>query len=220
MKPRNEKFPTAPPVYRPAPVPRVLQPRMAQSSTRGERARENTTSTWKNLKKPSLQMKVNAAPGVTHRGPAPVAPPVYRPQPTPHVLQKKVRPGIGPAQAHVYRPDTKMPTAPKVYRVERTRVAQPKRIAPPPAIQKANAAVVQRAELSLLAAGGAAATGILAVAAIGYGLLHCLRGRPDQDVPAGPPGLGGAGGVPAALPAHQPVVDPGDGGGGGEGGEG
>src|SRR5262245_1704145 len=159
-----------------------------------------------NAKKPAVQMKVNAAFAPGRRGHGPVAPAVYRPQPTPLVLQKKARPGVGSVQAHLYQPTPKKPAAPPVYRVEPTRVAQPKRIAPPPAIQKANSAVVQRAEIGLLAAGGIAAGGALAVAAIGYGLLHCFRGRQDQDDPAGPPAMGGGGGVAAALPVLPPVV--------------
>jgi hypothetical protein len=56
---RKPKPPVAPPVYRPQPVPRVLQRKVATTGPRDQAK------------------------------PAPVAPPAYRPQPTPKVLQTK-----------------------------------------------------------------------------------------------------------------------------------
>src|ERR1044071_5552062 len=58
----------------------------------------------------------------------PVAPPAYRPQPVPKVLQKK--------SALVSKPETnqatRKPVAPPVYRPEVKKTLQPKVIAPPP----------------------------------------------------------------------------------------
>jgi len=86
----------------------------------------------------------------------PAAPPVYRPQPTPLVLQKKERPGAKPS---VITSQQKKPIAPPVYRPEPKRVAQPKAIA-----HKPDGAVVQRAESFF----GTWMLGALAYAALNY----------------------------------------------------
>lgn len=168
-----------------------------------------------NVKKPLVQMKVNATSGRGPRGHTPVAPAIYRPQPMPKVLQKKAPPAGGPIQSPVYRPELKTPAAPPIYRIDPIRVAQAKRIAPTPANQRSNGAVVQRAELGLVA-GGLVAGGLVVGAA--YGIYkHCLRGQPDAVAgPAGPLAAGGLGGPvagpPVARPPEPPVLDRGGGG--------
>ena len=121
MQPKQHT--AAPPVYRPQPVPKVLQTKTAASHH------------------PVSQPKQ-----------APAAPPVYRPQPVPKVLQTKsatVQPSVQarrqPVAPPVYRPEAKKlvqpkaisplrkaPVAPPVYRPEQQRVSQPKMAAAAP----------------------------------------------------------------------------------------
>lgn len=124
----------------------------------------------------------------------PVAPPVYRPQATPRVLQKKDRPGSHVVQPKVYRPEHKQPAAPPVYRVQPKPVAQPKVIQrktaqpkiarPGVAGHKPNSSVVQRAEWGYGIAIGAAALGM-----VGLGIYSWMSGGQPQQAggPAGPP---------------------------------
>lgn len=116
---------------------------------------------WTNKKSPgtTVQLKTGApAPGIKR----PVAPPVYRPQPVPKVLQRKTLPGQSP---HPVQPP-RQPIAPPVYRphakpaivqpkIVQAKLAAPARIktpSPPPPVYrpqpKPNAprpnAVVQR----------------------------------------------------------------------------
>jgi len=85
---RAPHTPAAPPVYRPQPVPKVLQPKAATPQ-------------------PAAQTR-----------PAPAAPPAYRPQPTPRVLQPKQAVGQPPAAGSAPRrpvaPPVYRPAPPKI----------------------------------------------------------------------------------------------------------
>src|SRR5947209_15804610 len=90
--------PVAPPVYRPQPAPRALQPKAAAPQAK----------------------KAPVAPPVATKG-VPAAPPAYRPQPTPKVLQRKTAISQQPSPAT--RPQR---GAPPAYRPQPTpRVLQP-----------------------------------------------------------------------------------------------
>src|SRR4051812_42627454 len=96
---------------------------------------------------------------INKRSPKPVAPPAFRPQPVPKVLQRKISPSSGstldqprkPVAPPVYRPQpvtkilqkqaaihtkpgavqaTQKPISPPVYRPEAKKILQPKAIAP------------------------------------------------------------------------------------------
>src|SRR5262245_1816958 len=56
----------------------------------------------------------------------PTAPPVYRPQPVPRVLQTK-----NSSSPKAISPPRRSPTAPPVYRPEAKKIVQPKAISPP-----------------------------------------------------------------------------------------
>jgi hypothetical protein len=127
-KQSNHTRPTAPKVYRPQPVPKVLQ-------TKGAMARPQAIV---------QSRKVASGPSIQQA----VAPPVYPPLPAPRVLQKKSSSAQSPKAGQVprqsiappvYRPEAKKivhlksisaqrksPTPPPVYRPEQKRIAQPK----------------------------------------------------------------------------------------------
>ena len=87
--PQAKKGPSAPPVYRPQPVPKVLQKKSATPPR---------------------------PPAAGARAPTPAPPPVYRPQPVPKVLQRKaaaVRPPAGPVAPAAYSPNSKKVVQPK-----------------------------------------------------------------------------------------------------------
>jgi hypothetical protein len=71
--------PTTPPVYRPQPVPKALQPKMPAAP----RSQQTNNSVQSN--KPD-QAKRFSAP---QSRPVPPSPPIYKPQPTPKVLQQR-----------------------------------------------------------------------------------------------------------------------------------
>lgn len=76
--------------------------------------------------KKSVQLKTT--PGNVDRQP-PTAPPAYRPQPVPKVLQRKTSPARNAQAAQV--PSSRPPAAPPVYRPQPTpRVLQPKKLTP------------------------------------------------------------------------------------------
>jgi len=93
----NPKRPTAPKVYRPQPVPKVLQTKSATPQP------------------PAIvqSRKVATAPPI-YQARKPVAPPVYRPE------AKKI------VQLKSISPQRKSPTPPPPYRPEQKRIAQPK----------------------------------------------------------------------------------------------
>ncbi|HKR02295.1 MAG TPA: hypothetical protein VJT09_16575 [Pyrinomonadaceae bacterium] len=107
LAPPPRKIPTAPPVYRPQPVPRVLQAKQSGApqpplAARGQHApiappvyRPQPTP---KVLQGKMKNELNQPGGTGSNAKQPVAPPVFRPQPTPHVLQLKARvnaPGIG-----------------------------------------------------------------------------------------------------------------------------
>lgn len=101
--------PAAPPVYRPQPVPKVLQTKMPVSH-----------------------------PTVNHSKQTPAPPPVYRPHPVPHVLQRKTVTGGQPPQAvksprQPVAPPVDRPEPKKILQPKMIAAAQaPKRPTPPP----------------------------------------------------------------------------------------
>lgn len=107
----NLKRPTAPPVYRPQPVSKVLQAKsaMAQPQTIVQ------------------SRKVATGPPI-NQARQPVAPPVYRPQPAPRVVQKKSSSSPGPEAVQARR----KPIAPPIYRPQAKKVVQPKIASPQP----------------------------------------------------------------------------------------
>ena len=85
--PQMKKAPVAPPVYRPQPVPKVLQTKMAsaQPAPVGQTPRRPVAPpVFRPEAKKTAQPKMAAA-RQGHKSPQ--APPVYRPQPAPSVLQ-------------------------------------------------------------------------------------------------------------------------------------
>jgi hypothetical protein len=86
--------PAAVPVYRPHPVPKVLQTRMFASREPINQPRRAPTAppAYRPEQKRIAQLKT-AAPLHKQPNKHPKAPPVYRPQPTPKVLQRNVGPG-------------------------------------------------------------------------------------------------------------------------------
>lgn len=93
--------PVAPPVYRPQPAPKVLQPKATAPQLKKVAA---APPVYRPHPVPKvLQRKVAAVPppANTARRTPPAAPPVYRPQPAPRVLQPKA---AGAAAPPVYRP--------------------------------------------------------------------------------------------------------------------
>ena len=111
--------PTAPPAFRPQPVPKVLQ-KKAAVSRQPQKPQPRVTPTAPPVYRPqptrgAVQANMAAAAQlhVTKTKTAPVAPPVYRPQSLPKVLQKKsVR--HGPLTSGSAKPAS--PAAPAVYR--------------------------------------------------------------------------------------------------------
>lgn len=89
-----------------------------------------------------VQPKMPAAlPSAKPSGHAPVAPPIYRPQPTPKVLQPKSASGAQPAGGPPRRP-----AAPPVYRPEAKKTVQPKMAAAAQTRQTPKAPPVYRLE--------------------------------------------------------------------------
>lgn len=121
--PTPTRAPTAPPIYRPQPTPRVLQPKADSHQARGV----PTMGAKRQAKHPvhgSSPESKSERVGVTQpkvapnqhdsRRALPAAPPVYRPQPTPKVLQAKAN-IHRPPNAGTQRSPTR-PVAPAVYR--------------------------------------------------------------------------------------------------------
>lgn len=111
-----KKPPAAPPVYRPQPIPKVLQRKSAPGNPppveSGRRPSVNAGRAFA----PAIQKKPSVMPPSPIRGgkSAPAAPPAYRPNPEPRVLQAKQRPGQSaptPPTAHVRRPAPATPQA-------------------------------------------------------------------------------------------------------------
>ena len=140
--------PTAPPVYRPQPIPRVLQRKVpAAQQQQQQRPAPTPPPVYRPQPAPHvLQRKANAQPPRPPSTP-PVrpatAPPVYRPQPTPHVLQRKAATAQPQPPAGVPRP---RPIAPPANRPGRNGIAQPKTsmAAPTRTPSKAPGTVIQR----------------------------------------------------------------------------
>jgi hypothetical protein len=97
----NEKQPVAPPVYRPQPVPKVLQAKIVVPNQPANQARRAPAAPPAYRPQPVpkvLQAKLPATPQPANRSNhVPVAPPVYRPQPAPKGLQPKM---AGGQQSH------------------------------------------------------------------------------------------------------------------------
>lgn len=94
VAPPKPRQPVAPPAYRPQPVPKVLQTKMATSSQPFNQTRRAPVAPPVYKPQPAakcLQAKTAGSrqPQASQPPSQPVAPPVYRPQPTPRVLQKK-----------------------------------------------------------------------------------------------------------------------------------
>ena len=107
---------------------------------------------WTNRKTPGTIAQPKTAPGSNR----PVAPPVYRPQPVPKVLQRKTSPGQNP---HPAQPPHR-PVAPPVYRpqpkpaIAQAKVAVPSRVVTPAAGQT-NSVVQQYTSENIRALDGA-----------------------------------------------------------------
>ncbi|MDT4896879.1 MAG: hypothetical protein QOH25_1956 [Acidobacteriota bacterium] len=132
--------PVSPPAYRPQPLPRVLQRKVSgQSHGRAQVAPSASTparlagQVSQSIQPKTTAHKIKSGPSPV-KAAGPVAPPVYRPQPTPKVLQRatanpksaalqrKVSGGVGNGQR---------PSAPPVYRPQATpKVLQKKMIQP------------------------------------------------------------------------------------------
>jgi hypothetical protein len=98
----TRKMPVEPPVYRPQPVPRVLQ-RKAVSGQQQPRAVQPRQPVAPPIFRPAAKKIVQPKLATTRAPKLPVAPPVYRPQPTPAVLQKKDFPSVVSALGHQQR---------------------------------------------------------------------------------------------------------------------
>jgi hypothetical protein len=81
------KRPVAPTVYRPQPLPKVLQTKISSTQNRRATPAPHAPPVYRPQAEPvSVQAKMAAAAQLKNR---PAAPPVYRPQPIPKVLQTK-----------------------------------------------------------------------------------------------------------------------------------
>lgn len=114
----------APPVYKPQPLQKVLQAKMAVSTAK-------PVLTAQSVKRPvappvyrpqatTQAVQPKMANGAASRK-APVAPPVYRPQQTPKVLQKKSSPSANPFAGQA-------PVGPPVNRPAAVKIIQPKMV--------------------------------------------------------------------------------------------
>lgn len=129
--PPLKKQPVAPPVYRPQPAPKAVQPKLA--NTAQSRAPLIASPVYRPEAKKFVQPKMTTAqtPKLTK------APPVYRPQPTPKVLQTKKSQTMAVAPAQ--RPATQqLPThtrigAHQTSKNGRLNVAGPIQLKPAPA---------------------------------------------------------------------------------------
>ena len=90
--PANRHAPAAPPAYRPQPIPKVLQTKQANGSHPGHTGRHVYKPKASNVAQPKITA---ALPNRKQQ----VAPPVYKPQPTPLVLQRKTSQPV-PPQGH------------------------------------------------------------------------------------------------------------------------
>lgn len=89
-----KKPPTAPPAYRPQPVPKVLQrkattPQQPQAATAAHT--RSAPTVYRPQPTPKVLQKKTAPVQQARAAQAPAAPPAYRPQPAPKVLQTKSR---------------------------------------------------------------------------------------------------------------------------------
>jgi hypothetical protein len=112
---QNRRAPAVPPVYRPQPTPKVLQAKRsaekfapAQCQVKGRLPSANA-SCHPTLKQ-AVQPKMAAAMQLLRQ---PAAPPVYRPQPVPKVLQTKQKSVVNGTAAD---PNGRKPIAPPVYK--------------------------------------------------------------------------------------------------------
>lgn len=85
---RGPQPPTPPPVYRPQPLPRVLQPKTAAGVPAPLAPQAKRPPAAPPVYRPEPK-KIVQPKMASPRTPHPSAPPVYRPQPTPRVLQLK-----------------------------------------------------------------------------------------------------------------------------------
>lgn len=110
----SKRLPVAPPVYRPQPVPKVLQQKVAPGRQSNPSVLQQRKPVPPPVYKPQAPPKVLQgkmpvvsqavsqpsnrfqATSVLHQRKSPVAFPVYRPQPTPRVLQTKTKPAVPP----------------------------------------------------------------------------------------------------------------------------
>lgn len=118
--PQKPKQPVAPPVYRPQPVPRVLQTKKANSQPQAGNlpCRPLAPPVYRPEAKPNAVQQKTASPSQlkTHSA----APPAYRPQPVPKVLQSKA---AGGRQQPLPR---RQPATPPSRRLEQQKSIQPK----------------------------------------------------------------------------------------------
>lgn len=154
---QTRRPPAAPPVYRPQPIPKVLQARMGSHHSAKQLNRASggpgAPEVYRSQATP-VSVQPRMPNGAMIRKP-PVQLPDYRPQRAPNALQTKSSlaqaPGAGqvprrPIAPPIYRPEAKkiiqpkaisqlrkLPTAPPVYRPEQRRVAQPKMASATPA---------------------------------------------------------------------------------------
>jgi hypothetical protein len=136
---RVKQGPTAAPVYRPSPTPKVLQQQAAgsrQAETRQAKERPKPPPVYKPQHVPKvLQTKTLVTPQpIQQPRRATVAPPAYRPQPVPKVLQLKPTRPQPQAQA---MPKGRAPVAPPSYRPQPARIVQPQMAVAAPTSAKA-----------------------------------------------------------------------------------
>jgi hypothetical protein len=116
--PQKPKLPSAPPVYRPQPVPKVLQTKTT-TNHHSQKPQSGHQPVAPPAYRPQPTPKVLQVKTAARQQPpspqlknSPAAPPVYRPQPAPRVLQAKTAvargsgtiPGRAPVAPPVYRP--------------------------------------------------------------------------------------------------------------------
>lgn len=126
------KPPVAPPVYRPQPIPQILQRKIAVGQSLAGQVKPTPAAppVYRPHPPKVLQRKIDCKqyPSGDHTSPTLQAPPVYRPQPVPKVLQLKKAGSQQPLVDQV----TSHPLPPPLYNPQRNKIVQPRMSAAQP----------------------------------------------------------------------------------------